>query len=331
MKSPRLPNGIPTWAKNLWIDRMTGQALSVSSGRFVDSSGKVYGAMRDGIACFLSDWCDASIDYYKGVGGAHFHERAASALAMTTLDTATYHRYLDRLMPLPTGALVADIGAGDGRNVMPWLEKTDCKLVAADAVGEALGRLRSRIVASHPEWLDRVLFVECDARYLPFRSGAFARVVTVETLMYLNEDYLKGLRECARLLLSDGQLLVAERDREASLIARLLYFGGIDGLIDQAQDSSKAWDGSATRMVRSRAFTARELAEVVRSVNLEIIEELGISAISMLVSFVAQCHDGRTERLDALHEVLSNLGRFGAMRRSHVVVAQPRCDDGSSS
>jgi SAM-dependent methyltransferase len=296
----------------------------VAADRFLGDNAEEIGSIVDGIARFPVRRSDTAIEFYRAVGGARFHERASVPFSMSALDTEVYHSYLAELRPRDTEAIVIDIGGGDGRNALPWLQWGARHVVIVDVVHAALARFRARIAADHPEWLGRLLLIEADARNLPLRDGCAARVQTIEALAYLNEDYVLGLRECVRLMANDARLIVADRDYEAGLLTRLFYGGGVRGMLEQS-DRRDILDGNAERTVRSRCFTADEFAAIVRDNGLRILSQRGISALSLILG-----HERSGERLapadDAyigdVHRLLAKLGRLGHMLRSHVVVAE---------
>src|SRR5215470_18441798 len=77
------------------------------------------GRIDQGILHFDVPSGDPSTDYYRTIGGAHFHERSSVSYAMTALDTPVYHDYLRNLVPDDHNSLIIDIGGGDGRNALP--------------------------------------------------------------------------------------------------------------------------------------------------------------------------------------------------------------------
>ena len=315
---------LPPWALDLLRSPSNLQPLGLHEGRLVTPDGTRAGTLVDGVVCFPVGQPDGSIAFYREAGGAHFHERAAVAYAMSSLDTVVYHDYLSELRPADRSQVVIDVGGGDGRNALPWLRWGHERVVVVDAVQAALVRFRARVAADHPEWLERLLLVEADARNLPFRDGCAGAVQTIETLAYLNEDYETGLRECVRLMAGGARLLVSDRDYEAGLLTRLFYSGGVAGLPEQAGRRDIV-DGNAERAVRSRCFTADELAAMVRGCGLTIRSQKGISALSLVLG-----HERAAGRLTAgdeslvapVHEVLRALGKEGSMLRSHVIVAE---------
>jgi SAM-dependent methyltransferase len=266
---------------------------------------------------------DDAVAFYRAVGGAHFHERSKVAYAMTSLDTPVYHGYLEELRPNELDSLVVDVGGGDGRNALPWLRWGFTRIVVVDAVFDALERFRSRVASENAGWLNRLLLIEADARALPLADRCAERVVAIEALAYLNEDYELGLAECARVLAGEGRLLLADRDYEGGLLMRLLYFGGIAGMLEHA-GTRDLWNGSGERLVRSRCFTEAELTARVRAAGLRILATKGVSVLSLALADLRArggVPPADEVHLAGVHALLEALGRTGTMRRSHVIVA----------
>jgi ubiquinone/menaquinone biosynthesis C-methylase UbiE len=319
------PGGaLPRWAYEILMSPQTQSPLSEQQGQLIALDGDVAGTVVEGIACFPIPKPDRSIEFYRDVGGARFHERASVPYSMSALDTEVYHGYLAELRCDNRDALIVDVGGGDGRNAVPWLRWGFRRVVVVDPVRAALARLRTRLAADHPDWLDRVLLIEADARHLPVRERCAERVQAIEALAYLNEDYSSGLSECIRLLTDGARLLVADRDYEGGLLTRLFYGGGIRGMLDQAT-SRDIWDGNETRIVRSRSFTAEEFATMMRDQGLRILTHVGVSALSLVLGY--ERAGGRFLSDDEAHlgevrTLLGQLGRAGSMRRSHVIIAE---------
>src|SRR6185312_10865307 len=233
-----------------------GGAVHQQGDRLLSVTGDEIGRIEDGILRIPVASVDEGIAFYRKLGGAHFHERAAMPFAMSVLDTPIYHSSLDAVRPASSESVIVDVGGGDGRNARPWLERGFRRLVVIDAAGEALLRFRRRIAEERADWLEHLLLIEADARKLPLADGCAAAVLAIETLGCLNEDYVIGLGECARLLASVGKLLVSERGYEGGLVMRLLYYG-IDGML-QSAESRALWDGPPGAPLRTRCFSEAE-------------------------------------------------------------------------
>ena len=242
---------------------------------------------------------------------------------MSTLDTPVYHGYLRKIAPRRRDAVIVDVGGGDGRNALPWLEWGFKRVVVVDPVAAALWRFRDRVAARHPQWLDRLLLIEGDARALPLREKSVDRVLAIEALCYLNEDYEKGLRECRRIMQSDAMLLLSDRDYEGGLLTRLLYYGGVDAILEMGQ-ARTLWDGVEGKQVASRCFTREELLAAARNEGLRIVEDHGISIFGLMLSFLSKIEpfgEAREGQYREVSKLLSQLGHVGAARRCHVLIA----------
>ena len=315
---------LPAWAMDVLAVPGGRPGLTLRGDRLLAPDGSEAGRVDQGVVRFGLPSGDCSIDFYNAVGGAHFHERSQVPLAMTTLDTPVYHSYLAKLRQGAETGTVVDVGGGDGRNAWPLLEWGHEKVIVVEPVFAALRRLRMRVVEQHPEWLDRLLLIEADARNLPLLENFADRVLSIEALAYLNENYSIGLAECSRVLKRSGRLLVADRDYEGGLVMQMLYFGGVQGLL-KAGFGRDIWDGRPDMLVRSRCFTAQEFAEEFHKLDLSVVFSGGISAMSLFISYLRSRGDEgdvTAEDITVLHRLLSKLGETGAMRRSNVVIAE---------
>ena len=315
---------LPSWAFDLLAS--PGKLLPVKQlgDRLIASDGEAVGSIVDGVACFPTKTGDSSIEFYREVGGAHFFERASVPYSMSALDTTVYHDYLAELRCDDLDAVILDVGGGDGRNATPWLNWGFKRVVVVDPARAALARLRARLAASHPEWLDRVLLIEADARQLPLRTDCAERIQAIEALAYLNDEYALGLTECRRVMSANARLLVADRDYEGGLLTRLFYGGGIAGMLQQA-GTRGILDGNDQRSVSSRCFTGEEFAAIVHRHGLRILSHRGISLLSLVLGH--ERGGGRLlpddeAYLAEVHTVLRTLATTGRMRRSHVIVAE---------
>jgi SAM-dependent methyltransferase len=315
---------IPDWAENLLTVPGTNAPLCRGRDQLLGPAGEPVGQVLDGIVRTGVPRDDPSIAYYRTIGGAHFFERSAVAYAMTTLDTPVYHGHLKEFAPEERDAVIVDVGGGDGRNVVPWLEWGFRRVVLVDPVVAPLVRFRERLSSTHPEWLDSVLLVQADARRLPLRAHCADRLFAIESLSYLDGDFEVGVGECKRVLARAGRLLIADRDYEGGLLARLLYFGGVEGML-QLNTGRAMVDGMGDQRVRTRCFTRDELIAAIKQSQLKIMHVVGVSGFSIVLSYLRGIDrlGGNAEaRVQEIHMLLDRLARTGTFMRSHVVVAE---------
>src|SRR5262249_2024385 len=94
---------------------------------------------------------DPTIQWYESQGGADFQDRMQIPFTMTSLDTPLYHEILENERPADADAVVIDVGAGDGRNTLPFLKWGYRRVVAVEPVRASLVRLRQRAVQEFPD------------------------------------------------------------------------------------------------------------------------------------------------------------------------------------
>jgi hypothetical protein len=88
---------IPAWAWKV-LAKPGGGPLRRERGVLLAGAQPI-GRIDRGILRFDMPAGDPSAEYYRAIGGAHFHERSAVPFAMTTLDTLVYHDYLREFAP----------------------------------------------------------------------------------------------------------------------------------------------------------------------------------------------------------------------------------------
>ena len=315
---------VPEWA---WeVLACPGGGPLRCEGSILWAADQPVGQIDKGILRFNAIHADPSTEYYRTIGGAHFHERAAVPYAMTALDTPVYHDYMRKLAPGDRDLLVVDVGGGDGRNALPWLQWGFKRVVLVDSTFAALSRFRNRILAQNRGWLERLVLIECDARTLPLTDNAADRVQAIESLYYLNDDYEQGLAQCRRVMRPQARLLLADRSYEGALLARLLYYGGVGAMLETARNR-EMWDGEDGHRVRTRCFSREEFHALVSAQGFEIIETGGISAFSLLLSFLSKLDRLGPEseaQLPPIHQLLISLAHTGCCSRCHVVIAAKR-------
>jgi hypothetical protein len=316
---------LPQWAEDILRCPTTGERLHVGDDGLVRRDGVEVARVEQGVVRFPISSPDDNIAFYRNLGGAHFHERAAVPFAMSTLDTPIYHARVNEVLPAKPYDVIIDVGGGDGRIAGHCLNQGFTRVVVVDAVAQGLLRFRQRLIEQNPALLDRLLFIEADARSLPLPSGCAACVIAIETLYYLNEDYEIGLKECTRLMSPSAKILLSERDYEGGLVLSALY-QGLDGMLQLAHKRS-LWDGPPNSLVRSRCFTQAELIDICRTNGLRPLHVSGTSLLALLLGYLNSLNqlDARgRERLPELAKLLFALGRDGTMRRCHIVISERR-------
>jgi 2-polyprenyl-3-methyl-5-hydroxy-6-metoxy-1,4-benzoquinol methylase len=120
----------------------------------------------------------------------------------------THEKVLDLIASLPHEGRLLDMGAGEGP-LSARLRDGGCRVVALDVLAENFA-------------VDDVPLVQADlSRGLPFVAGSFQGLCCLECIEHL-EDQFMFIRECHRLLVSGGWLLISTPNI-TGLASRITY------------------------------------------------------------------------------------------------------------
>lgn len=310
---------LPDWAFDVLRCPNTRAPVSLEGSVLRLGDGKEVGRWERGIVRFPIHDRGSNTKFYREIGGVHFHEHASRPFAMSSLDAHVYHAHLETFCRNDLHGPVVDIGGGDGRNAEFFLARGYKRIIVVDVAVEALLRFRNRVAEHDPESLDRLLLIEADARNLPLGDSCATNVIAIEALSFLNEDYETGLADAARILASNGILVISEHDYEGGLAMKCFYHGL--GAMIETSISRELWHGPAEHM---KMFTEEELLVFVRRCGLDVKATQGISIFSMILAWMqarSLLSDRDVKQLPAVRKMLADLGREGHMRRCHVIIA----------
>lgn len=113
------------------------------------------------------------------------------------------------LFQVREGERVLDLGCGSGRHT---IEATtwNCRVVAVDIDDEELRRARFFYKGDHESGRlpGTATFARGDAEWLPFRDGAFDKIIATEVLEHVLDDE-RAMRELFRILRPGGQVSIS--------------------------------------------------------------------------------------------------------------------------
>ena len=113
------------------------------------------------------------------------------------------------LFQIREGERVLDLGCGNGRHTIE-AANWKCRVVAVDIDREELRRARYMFYADYNEGRLRGFaeFLRGDAEHLPFRDGAFDKIITTEVLEHVFDDE-RAMRELYRVLRPGGEIAIS--------------------------------------------------------------------------------------------------------------------------
>lgn len=206
-----------------------------------------------------------------------YASRAAEPRTTSWYEFADVRRILDdflRINPLPEDALIADIGAGDGRITALLKEYGFRNIIALDIDYENVERLSRRY--------------DCDAICAPFSGeslfpeGTFDLIIAWGLLTCI-PDFPAALADLTRYTAVGGALITAEPTLESVLLYTIAR-GDTAEFVRTYQSGSRAamWHD---KEVRYTVFTTAQLREWMYSASgLEVLHERNIGIFPSLLA-----------------------------------------------
>lgn len=105
---------------------------------------------------------------------------------------------------LKPGSKVLDEGCGWGYSTL-LLSKNGCESIGIDIEGQHL-RIAKEIVEHNNI---KAHFVMADVKNTPFRDKEFDAIIQMETLEHIGDDWEVSIKEIARILKDDGELVIS--------------------------------------------------------------------------------------------------------------------------
>jgi ubiquinone/menaquinone biosynthesis C-methylase UbiE len=122
-------------------------------------------------------------------------------------------------------SLIVDVGCGTGRFTHPLAERfRQARVIGIDPSETMLASARSKLANGQVE------FRQAPAEELPVADGS-ADVVFMSMMLHHLDDRPRAARECARVLGSEGRLIVRNSTRD-SLYPQKRFFPGFQAIVD---------------------------------------------------------------------------------------------------
>ena len=114
---------------------------------------------------------------------------------------------IDFINDLPKTSIVADIGSGNGRHLIPCAKH--CKKVyGLDVSTELLSIVQKKLIENN---LNNVELIHSDAVNIPLKNNSVDAVLYIATMHNIPERYrrIKSLKEIHRILKNDGTAIIS--------------------------------------------------------------------------------------------------------------------------
>jgi ubiquinone/menaquinone biosynthesis C-methylase UbiE len=114
---------------------------------------------------------------------------------------------IDFINSLSNTSIVADIGSGNGRHLIPCA-KNCRKVIGLDVSDELLKIVQKKLIENN---LNNVDLIHSDVVNIPLKNNSFDAVLFIATLHNISERYRRviSLKEINRILKSDGEAIIS--------------------------------------------------------------------------------------------------------------------------
>jgi len=119
----------------------------------------------------------------------------------------TWPQCIDFIDSLPKNNVVADIGCGNGRHLIPCARHCK-KVIGLDVSKKLLDIVKNK---SEQEKLNNILLLQCDAVKMPLKDNIIDAALFIASLHNIRDrdNRIKALKELKRILKKDGRALIS--------------------------------------------------------------------------------------------------------------------------
>ena len=218
---------------------------------------------------------------YDKIGGTRLFERSKIIGTHSFFDFEITIQYLKTLNCFKN-KIILDLGCGDGRFTLWFLEKTNAYIVCVDSNVDNLIRLKKNV--NYEIYKDRLILINSDILNLPMFKIKFDIIWSFETLYYLNDKYNDGIKIVSDLLKKDGELFNTDRNYFGGVIHSLLS-GGIKDFLSSLE-SQTIFDYWGDSKPQSIVITDDYFERTAKKFNLDVINKIRLPIFTTLISYL---------------------------------------------
>jgi len=178
---------------------------------------------------------------------------------------------IDFINNLPKTSIVADIGSGNGRHLIPCAKHCK-KIIGLDVSKELLEIVKKKVYKNK---LNNVELIHSDAVNIPLKDYSIDAVLYIATLHNISERYrrIKSLKEINRILKPSGRAIISvwsrwqDKFRQHFLIRMITQFGR-----NEFSDIDIYWRQHGLNISRFyHLYSKREFQKDINQAGFEII------------------------------------------------------------
>lgn len=224
------------------------------------------------------------VEVNKKEGGTDFYSRSKVPGTHSYFDTHIIYKQLEKIFKGLAPQTILDVGCGDGRTVVWFLEHTSADIIAVDCSFESLLRLKKNYLEGNEEYSRRVLLVHSNILKMPLADQCCDFIWAFEVYCYLLADYEQGMKESLRTLKNKGYFATAERNKAFGLLHELLNRGP-QGMIRAYHDSTiiDVWN---EENIYTKVYDQDQIKEMLKRNGLTVRQVLGVSYFSLITAFL---------------------------------------------
>ncbi|MCA9401902.1 MAG: class I SAM-dependent methyltransferase [Candidatus Omnitrophica bacterium] len=261
---------------------------------------------------------------YDEQGGTCFHERSQIPGTHSFFDTQLLYHHLGHLFKKISPQVILDLGCGDGRATRWFLENTQANIIALDGVMNSLIRLQKQYLDGQNSFAQRVCLIHSNIDRLPIADEAVDFIWSFEVLGFLENDFIRGYKECVRVVKKNGMFVHADRDKDFGLLHELLMRGP-QSMLDVADKQSKILEFCGNDMMSSAVKTRAEMMQIIKDHGLKCLETLNVPFYSFIVSYL-KSQNQYTQEINLSAQKLSkafiSAAEYCGLNRSTIFVTQ---------
>lgn len=252
--------------------------------------------------------------------GAALRELTQEHLHLAYWETPYFYEVIERLLKEfdVDNSIIADIGCGDGRFTELLIRLGFKKIIATDVDMRSLESLEKHLIKTCN--IDKVLLIHTEVENIPVKNEICDAVLCIDVLYYINDSYIKGLKELHRLLKKGADLINSEPDLEGA-IYKSVFFETMDDVYENYFNRIFKEERGDTNY-KFRLFSEQDMMDILSGNGFVVKDKHGLSLFPSIVRIMMVRGQIKKEDLakyeNRLREVMDYLNVNGKLHK-HII------------